>query len=192
MDKTLFSVQPAYSLNKEVFRKVNLLAGALFDNGIISLSFLGGVVFSLSNETQIQCKLHTFDLDMTFYVKKSEVERLTGIEFSHMDEKYLSYLISQQFLKYGVSFESLSDTEMGAEANKKIFIKSMLLIDNKKIEILVDLSEMNLDEGCLIYQKNKLPGTLRLKTSLNILDTVLDTAEITSLTTDDVVLVYPK
>ncbi|EGR1753123.1 dimethyladenosine transferase, partial [Vibrio parahaemolyticus] len=96
------------------------------------------------------------------------------------------------FLKYGVSFESLSDTEMGAEANKKIFIKSMLLIDNKKIEILVDLSEMNLDEGCLIYQKNKLPGTLRLKTSLNILDTVLDTAEITSLTTDDVVLVYPK
>ncbi|MQD88853.1 dimethyladenosine transferase, partial [Vibrio parahaemolyticus] len=37
-----------------------------------------------------------------------------------------------------------------------------------------------------------LPGTLRLKTSLNILDTVLDTTEIASLTTDDVVLVYPK
>ncbi len=32
----------------------------------------------------------------------------------------------------------------------------------------------------------------RLKTSLNILDTVLDTTEIASLTTDDVVLVYPK
>ncbi|TNZ33370.1 dimethyladenosine transferase [Vibrio parahaemolyticus] len=43
-----------------------------------------------------------------------------------------------------------------------------------------------------MYQKNKLPGTLRLKTSLNILDTVLDTTEIASLTTDDVVLVYPK
>ncbi|EID0733677.1 dimethyladenosine transferase [Vibrio parahaemolyticus] len=190
MGKTLFSLQPAYSLNSNVFSKVNILAGALFDNGIISLSFLGGIVFSPSNETLIQCKLHSFDLDMTFYVKQREIERLTGIEFSHMDEKYLSYLISQHFLKYGISFGNVSDRDL--DNDNKIFIKSMLWIDNKKIEILVDLNEINLDEGCLIYQKNKLPGTLRLKTSLNILDTVLDTTEIASLTTDDVVLVYPK
>ncbi|EJL6528497.1 dimethyladenosine transferase, partial [Vibrio cholerae] len=56
MSKSLFSIQPAYSLTNETFNKVNLVAGASFDNGIVSLSFCGGIVRDLKDETLIQCK----------------------------------------------------------------------------------------------------------------------------------------
>ncbi|WP_337913857.1 dimethyladenosine transferase, partial [Vibrio cholerae] len=139
----------------------------------------------------IQCKLYSIDLDMTFYVHFSEVERIIGIEFCHLDERYLSYLISQHLLKYGISFEKIV-TGFLDFSNKPVLVKSQLSVGNHKLIIYVDLDKSIIDRGGLSYRKNKLPGTLRFKTSLNLFDTVLDTTEIASLTTDDVVLVYPK
>ncbi|AWB70315.1 dimethyladenosine transferase [Vibrio cholerae] len=191
MSKSLFSIQPAYSLTNETFNKVNLVAGASFDNGIISLSFCGGIVRDLKDETLIQCKLQSLDLDITFYVYASEIERITGIEFSHLDEKYLAYLISQHLLKYGISFERVTVGCLDF-SNQPLLTKAILTAGNNNFVILVDLDKSHIDRGGLSYRKNKLPGTLRFKTSLNLFDTVLDTTEIASLTTDDVVLVYPK
>lgn len=70
--------------------------------------------------------------------------------------------------------------------------KAILTVSNNNFVILVDLDESYIERGGLSYRKNKLSGTLRFKTSLNLFETLLDTTEILSLTTDDVVLVYPK
>ncbi|EKF9656050.1 dimethyladenosine transferase [Vibrio cholerae] len=191
MSKSSIFLQPAYSLTGEVFDKVNLISGSSFDNGLVSLFFDGEIVRDLKDDTYIQCKLYSIDLDMTFYVHFSEVERITGIEFCHLDERYLSYLISQHLLKYGISFEKIV-TGFLDFSNKPVLVKSQLSVGNHKLIIYVDLDKSIIDRGGLSYRKNKLPGTLRFKTSLNLFDTVLDTTEIASLTTDDVVLVYPK
>lgn len=184
-------IQPAYSLSLDAANKINLIAGASFYNGSINVLFCGGVVRELEEDTLIQCKLHSLDSNIIFYVCKSEIERIIGIEFNHLDEKYLGYLISQHFLKYGISF---GEVIVGYcyYSNYPLLTRAILEHGNNSVEILVDLDKSYIDRGGLFYSKNKLSGILRFKASLNIFDTVLDTAEISSLTVDDVVLVYPK
>lgn len=185
------TIVPAYSVSEDVYRTVNDIAGAVFDNNIISLSFNGGVTkYTSSSHALIKCQLKTAYLEATLYVDKSEVERLTGFEFCYMDEKYLSYLMSQHLLKYGLYFESINVG--GRELEESLLAKASLTLDHIKMDVMVEIDSLLVDNAMLMHRHAQLPGTLSFNTSLSLLETVLDSNEILSLSTEDVILVYPK
>lgn len=177
------------NITKAVFNKVAPIVGKVFDNDEIKLDF-GELIFNLpKSELLIAMNLVNFGIEAKVYLCTQEAQRLLGVEVKYLDEKYISYLITQNLSRIGLHFDKLVSWD---EVDNVSLIHSMLSFGEQKIDAIVDVESLKVEQAYMAMKENNISRHLNVKAELSLFETYLDSSEISSLTNDDVVLVYPK
>ncbi|HDZ9263869.1 TPA: dimethyladenosine transferase, partial [Vibrio cholerae] len=172
------------NITKAVFSKAATVAGKVFDNDEIKLDF-GELIFNRpKNQSLIAMTLVNFGIEAKVYLCEQEVQRLLGVEVKYLDEKYISYLITQNLSRTGLHFDKLVSWN---EIDNISLVHSMLSFGEQKIDVVVDIESLKAEQAYMAMKENNISRHLNVKTELSLFETYLDSSEISSLTNDDVV-----
>ncbi|MDN3612032.1 hypothetical protein ACFFUP_04335 [Vibrio ostreicida] len=190
MNQDTFSLIPRRHLSREVVAQINLVAGHLFDNQAIHLDFSHLVLAPDFDDELVEISLTHLGVETKGYLRLKEVERLLGLPVKHLDKEYLSYLIAQNLAEYGVQYVSFVTRE-NVESLPAL-MACVFVCQRIKTTLYLNVESLDVDAEYLEAKAQSLSGNLKLSVSWSPFETYLSSDELTALSSDDVVLVYPK
>ncbi|GLT17474.1 dimethyladenosine transferase [Vibrio zhanjiangensis] len=190
MKYDVVNLTPSCTISNAVASKVNLVAGTCFDNHAIRMDFRQ-LKFNLGQQQDlIEISLVHMGVEAKGFLQVVEVERLLGLEIKHLDKEYVAYLITQNLAPHGVHFVGFMDQKEGR--NLPLSITTVFECERLATTLYLELESIHIDADCLEAKPQALSGNLKLTVSWTPFETALTTQELSALSTDDVVLVYPK
>ncbi|MBU2895876.1 hypothetical protein [Vibrio hepatarius] len=184
------NIIPSCTISNEVASKVNLVAGTRFDNQAINIDFRQLKLNSGEGQDWIEISLVHMGVEAKGYLQVAEIERLLGLEIKHLDKEYIAYLITQNLAPHGVHYVGFVDQT--DSLNLPLRIVTIFECERITTTLYLDVESINIDGDCLEPKPQALPGDLKLTVSWTPFETALTTHELSALSTDDVVIVYPK
>ncbi|WP_318452409.1 hypothetical protein [Photobacterium leiognathi] len=190
MDHDIISLKSYCQLNRSVMLKIKTVAGCCFDNQAIHLDF-GKLVFKPESVGDlVEITLTHLGIEGTGYLKIKDIERLLGIEVKHLDREYLSYIIAHHFAKEGVQFVRYISQDHLIEL--PLLITCIFRCSCLSTTLYIPLEGLEIEEKYLQHKPQNLPSDLRLSVSWAPFETYLSQNELSMLSSQDLILVYPK
>ncbi|MGF1845514.1 hypothetical protein [Vibrio lentus] len=190
MNHDIISLKPYRQLSSTVAAQINAVAGHCFDNQAIHLDFGKLVLTPKFVDELVEITLTHLGIEGTGYVRVKDIERLLGLEVKHLEKEYLEYLISMNLAKEGVQYVRFIDKE------NQVALPSLMTCIFKCSRIRTTMylvaELLDLDTEYLQPKPQRLPADLKLSVSWAPFETYLSCDELTTLSSEDVVLVYPK
>ncbi|CAM3937495.1 hypothetical protein VIAQ111709_20000 [Vibrio aquimaris] len=181
---------PRCTISNKVAKKVNFIAGTRFDNHAIKMDFHRLELNSVQKQDLIEINLVHMGIEAKGYLQVVEIERLLGLEIKHLDKEYVAYLITQSLAPHGVHYVGFIDQKEGRDL--PLSITTVFECERLATTLYLDVESIHIDTDCLEAKPQALSGNLKLTVSWAAFETALTTQELSALSTDDVVLVYPK
>jgi hypothetical protein len=188
MKKERVNLIPKYEMKPAMYRAVNEIAGATFNNEEIRVD-VGAICHRFQQQDFILLSLKHVGIEAELYVSLSEVGRLLGLDMKHFEQDYLSYVMAQVISQYGLAFKSYPDFDIEVST---LLMSCQLIFGAYNISALLKVDTLIIDSNYLKTSLSSLPRTLVLIASCSIFKTSLSVEEILSLTNNDLVLVFPK
>ena len=190
MKNHIVELIPSRIISSELASKVNRVAGMIFDNHAVKIDFRQ-LKLDLSDDNDlIEISLVHMGIEAKGYLKVVEIERLLGLEIKYLDKDYVSYLITQSMAPHGVHYVGFIEGK--DSLNLPLCITTVFECERLATTLYLDAESIHIDGDCLESKPQALPGELKLTVSWTPFETALTTQELSALSTDDVVLVYPK
>ena len=188
MEKDRFSLVQKYEIKLAMYRVVNQIAGTTFNNNEIRVDF-GAICHQFQQKDLILLNLKHAGIDAKLYVSLYEAGRLLGLDIEHLEQDYLSYVITQALSQYGLSFNSYHKVDI---ERTPLLMSCKLIVGVFNISALIELDKLTIESSYLKKNLSSLPRSLSLVSSYTIFKTYLSVEEIFLLTNNDLVLVFPK
>lgn len=190
MNHDIISLKPYRQLSNSVAAQINAVAGHCFDNQAIHLDFGQLVLAPKFVDELVEIALTHLGIEGTGYVRVKDVERLLGLEVKHLEKEYLDYLMAMNLAKEGVQYVRFIDKK------KLVTLPSLMACVFKCSRIsttmYLDAESLDIDTEYLQPKPQRLPTDLKLSVSWAPFETYLRCDELTTLSPEDMVLVYPK
>ncbi|RSD30303.1 hypothetical protein [Vibrio pectenicida] len=190
MSYDALSLIPSCTISNEVANKVNFVAGMRFDNHAINLDFRQLKLNLGEGQDLIEISLVHMGIEAKGYLQVVEIERLLGLEIKHLDQEYIAYLITQNLAPHGVHYVGFIDRKDSLDLPLRI--TTSFECERLSTIMYIDVASIQVDTDYLEFKPQALSGNLKLTVSWTPFETALTTQELSTLSTDDVVLVYPK
>lgn len=182
------NLMPKYEMKPAIYRVVNQVAGTTFNNKEIRVD-VGAICHRFQQQDLILLSLKHAGIDAELYVSLCEAGRLLGLDVNHLEQDYLSYVITQVLSQYGLAFKSYPEMDID---ELPLLMSCKLIIGDFNISALLKVDTLIIDANYLKTSLSSLPKTLVLMASCTMFKTSLSVEEILSLTNNDLVLVCPK
>lgn len=190
MKQERVTLMPKYEMKPAMYRAVNQIAGTTFNNQEIRVD-VGAVCHRFQLQDFILLSLKHVGIEAELYVSLSEAGRLLGLDVNHLEQDYLSYVITQVLSQYGLAFKSYPEMEIEIEMSP-LLMSCQLILGAFNISALLKVDTLTIESSYLETSLSSLPKTLVLIASYTMFKTNLSVEEILSLTNNDLVLVCPK
>ncbi|NOE11440.1 hypothetical protein [Vibrio cholerae] len=188
--KNLVKLEYRHQLTKETFKKINEIAGGYFNNNTLALRFVSFAYTGLPKEHLMQFDISSSGFNARAYITNTELERFLGITIKYFEDDYTAYLASRCFSKMGIIY-SCSNVE-GFEFKNRQFFECSLSVETFNLTMFIELDSLSLSHEYMSFNSLNFAPSTRLEASFTLFETFLSPDEISNLSTDDIVFVYPK
>ncbi|EIO5095965.1 TPA: hypothetical protein KD884_000688 [Vibrio parahaemolyticus] len=189
MNTQIATVEATAVLSRASVASINCVAGQVFDNGAIKIEFHGVHVDARSAKKRVMFQISHQGIESQGIVSVETVQRMLAVDIHYLEPEYVSYLLSKKSAKYGISGIRYEET---LESVPQPLIDVSFYLGEFTLKGAMSVPTLCVDDSFLRSQKQVFRDDLRLSVSWVPFVTSLYAEEITALTAQDLVLVYPK
>lgn len=190
MNHDIISLKSYRQISNNVAAQINTVAGHCFDNQAIHLDFGKLVLKPEFVDELVEITLTHIGIDATGYLRIRDIQRLLGLEVKHLDRGYLAYLIAQSLAEEGVQYVRF----IGQEDLVDLPLLMTCIFQCSRISTTLYLvpEGLDIDTEYLQSKPQCLPKGIQLSVSWTPFETYLSHDELSTLSSEDLVLLYPK
>ncbi|WP_061007956.1 hypothetical protein [Vibrio sp. CUB2] len=189
MNIQIATIEANVTFSRASMESINRVAGQVFDNGAIEIEFQGVHADFQPTKNSVMFQLSHQGIEVQGIITTETVQRLLAVEVQHLEPEYVSYLLAQQAAKYGIS--SIRYEEHPGSTPQPLMNASFRLGETTVIGAL-SVPTLFIEDTFLRPKQQILSDQLKLSVSWAPFETALNAEEITALTSQDLVLVFPK
>lgn len=189
MNYHIETIDPAAEMSQKLVDIINRVAGHIFDNGDLEVEFFGVRPNTKPPINSVMFQLSHQGIEAQAYVSPETVQRLLGVGVQCFEPEYVSYLFSQKAARYGV--------------NSIYYVQDLTCESQPYFDVCFRLGDITIKgalnargcsvDGAFLNQKGQeISGEIKLSVCWSPFETALNTEEISELSEDDLVLVFPK
>ncbi|GEM77623.1 hypothetical protein [Vibrio sagamiensis] len=190
MKHDIITLTPFCELSQKSAAQINTVAGHQFDNNAIQINFGKLILEPATIGELVEVSLAHIGIDITGYLTVADIERLLGLELKYLEQEYISYLIAQNLSVEGIRYLRFIDKDEVKHLSS--LMTSIFSCNRLETNMYVAMDSMDIDPDYLHMKPQSLSPKLKLSVSWAPFETSLSTDEITSLSSDDMVMVYSK
>lgn len=189
MNNHITTIEAALNLTSESAEAVNRVAGHVFDNGSVEIDFHGVQIDVQPSKNRFKFNLSHQGIEAQGWITSETVQRLLEIDIRHLEPEYISYCLARKASKYGVSSFRY---EEDVASTSQPYIRASFFLGEMSVEGTLNVSTLYVDGTFLRVKKKVLSDQLKLSVSWAPFETTLTAEELSALTSQDLVLVFPK
>ncbi|EGQ8131804.1 hypothetical protein C4C99_RS18795 [Vibrio parahaemolyticus] len=189
MNCKIETIEAAAVLSRPLVECINRVVGHVFDNGDVEIEFHGVQVIANQAPNSVRFKLSHQGIEAQGFITAETVQRLLAVDIQHLDQEYVSYLLAQRAAKYGISNVRYEETSV---STPKPLMSASFRLGEITVKGALSVPTLFIEDTFLRPKKQVLSGQLKLSVSWAPFETALYAEEITALTAQDLVLVFPK
>lgn len=189
MNIQIATIEAKVALSRASMESINRVAGQVFDNGAIEIDFHGVHADVQPTKNRVMFQLSHQGIEVQGVITVETVQRLLAVEVQHLEPEYVFYLLAQQGAKYGIS--SIRYEEPPVSTPQPLMNASFRLGETT-VKGALSVPTLFIEDDFLSPKKQILSDQLKLSVSWAPFETALHAEEITALTAQDLVLVFPK
>ncbi|WP_045496148.1 hypothetical protein [Vibrio hyugaensis] len=189
MNTQIATIEATVALSRASVESINRVAGQVFDNGAIEIEFHGVYADVRPAKNSVMFQLSHQGIEVQGIITTETVQRLLAVEVQHLEPEYVSYLLAQQAAKYGISSIRYEENPV---STPQPLMNASFRLGETTVKGALSVPTLFIEDTFLRPKKQVLSDQLKLLVSWAPFETALHAEEITELTAQDLVLVFPK